>query len=74
MSVIESGLAAGPAVICGTVLCRVTFTEVLPVAVPPCASSTVSAIVNVVVESTAGGVNVTLAPDPEIVPPLGVQP
>ena len=30
------------------------MTEVLPVAVPPCASSTVSAIVNVVVESTAG--------------------
>jgi hypothetical protein len=73
MSVMESGLAAGPAVIWGAVLWRVTLTDVLPVAVPPWPSLIDNETVNVVVETTAGGVKVTLAPVPEIVPPLGVQ-
>ena len=73
MSVIESGLADGPAVIWGAVLWRETLTEVPPVAVPPCPSVILKETVNVVVETTAGGVKVTLAPLPEIDPPLGVQ-
>ena len=58
----------------GAVLCcRVTFTEVPPVAVPPRPSSTVRDIENTVVVTTGGGVKVTLAPLPEITPPLAVQ-
>jgi hypothetical protein len=74
MSVIESGLALGPAVIWGAVLCwRVTLTEADPSAVPPRPSLTAREIANVVVVVRSGGVNVTLCPLPEIVPPLAVH-
>ena len=72
-SVIESGSAVGPAVIWGGVLCLVTLTEVPPSAAPPRPSLTAREIENTVVVATGGGVKVTLAPLPVMVPPLAVH-